>query len=131
MAVTSPGMFPPDCDKFVLWTRPNRTALLGSRNTTMALIAESIGGPGGSGRPVVDETGLAGTYDFFLNFALETVKPTNPFSLGFDIPQDSAPDSAEPSFLQAVKDQLGMKLVPKEVPLQVLVIDHVEQPSPN
>jgi uncharacterized protein (TIGR03435 family) len=95
----------------------------------MAQVAESLPGPGSLGRPVVDETGLVGTYDFFLNFALENVTPPNPFSPEFAITQDS--DSAGPSFLEAVKDQLGMKLVPKELPLQVLVIDHVEQPSPN
>jgi uncharacterized protein (TIGR03435 family) len=30
-----------------------------------------------------------------------------------------------------VKDQLGLKLIPKKAPVRILVIDHIEQPSPN
>jgi uncharacterized protein (TIGR03435 family) len=36
-----------------------------------------------------------------------------------------------PALLEAMKEQLGLKLKPVTAPVQVLVIDHVEQPSPN
>jgi uncharacterized protein (TIGR03435 family) len=35
------------------------------------------------------------------------------------------------SFLEALKDQLGLKLKPTNAPLNVLVVDHVERPSEN
>ena len=36
-----------------------------------------------------------------------------------------------PTFLEALKEQLGLKLVPQTGPVDVLVLDHVEEPSPN
>ncbi len=129
----SPGMFPPNCDLYVLWSLSNHTVLFGSRNTTMAQVAESFPGMGRLGRPVVDETGLAGTYDFFLNFSPEITMPASSGMAmpGFPVPQDPAPEAAGPSFLEAIKDQLGIKLVPKSASIEVLVIDHIEHPSPN
>jgi len=35
------------------------------------------------------------------------------------------------SFLEALKDQLGLKLKPTNAPLSVLVVDHIERPSEN
>ena len=67
-------------------------------------------------RPVVDQTGLTGNYDFTLQFAP---------AVGAD------PDSQAPSIFTAVQEQLGLKLEPAKAPLDVLVIDHVEQPSEN
>lgn len=41
------------------------------------------------------------------------------------------PDSQGTTFLEAVKEQLGLKLESTKAPLYVLVIDHVERPSEN
>ena len=35
------------------------------------------------------------------------------------------------TFREALKDQLGLKLEPQNGPVEVLIIDHIEQPSPN
>ncbi len=121
----TPGVFPPNCDLYVIASGPNHTIRLGSRNTTMAQVADSLPGPGRLGRPVVDETGLTGTYDFVLNFAPENYNAS--LSPGTTVTLDSA----GPTFLEAVKDQLGLKLIPKKTPLRILVIDHIEKPSPN
>jgi uncharacterized protein (TIGR03435 family) len=71
-------------------------------------------------RPIVDETGLAGNFDFTLEFA--------PFS-GPDVAASSS--SALPSIFTALEEQLGLKLKTETAPVEVIVIDHVEQPSQN
>jgi uncharacterized protein (TIGR03435 family) len=69
-----------------------------------------------AGKVVVNRTGLTGSYDVALEWA----------------PDDgSAPDSNSPGFFKAIQEQLGLKLVPAKEPLDVLVLDHVEQPSAN
>ena len=75
-------------------------------------------------RPVIDETGLAGRFDVHLEFARDNAATT------LDNP-GAAPDSAAPSIFTAVQEQLGLKLSPGKVPVEVLVIDHVEKPSEN
>src|SRR2546429_3329863 len=65
-------------------------------------------------RPVLDKTGLKGTYDFSLRWT------------------SAASQSVEhgPSILAAVQEQLGLKLLPSNeqtAPVQVLVVDHAER----
>jgi uncharacterized protein (TIGR03435 family) len=44
----------------------------------------------------------------------------------------SAPPPPQgPSIFTAVEEQLGLKLEGKREPVDVVVIDHIEQPSPN
>jgi uncharacterized protein (TIGR03435 family) len=62
------------------------------------------------GRPVLDNTKLSAHYDVALQW------PT-------------APESSEPLILAAIQEQLGLKLVPRLMPKEFLVIDHVEMPS--
>jgi uncharacterized protein (TIGR03435 family) len=64
--------------------------------------------------PVLNKTGLAGTYDFDLKFVPENA------------PTDS-PNSQFGSIFNAVQEQLGLKLVGQKVPVDFLVIDHVEK----
>jgi uncharacterized protein (TIGR03435 family) len=72
-----------------------------------------------SGRVVVDETGLTGHYDWVLNgIALSPAAAANP-------------DEPTISIFQALPDQLGLRLEPRKAPLEVMVIDHVEEPSAN
>ena len=77
---------------------------------------------GQSGRMVVDRTGLTGSWDFELNFAVEgRGGPGGP-----DVP---AADPNAPSFFTAVQEQLGLKLESTKGPVEVLVIDGVERPT--
>ena len=72
--------------------------------------------------PVIDKTGLTGTYDFTL-----TAAPEPPLTAG-----DSTPPVTDgPSVFAAVQEQLGLKLVPTKVPVETLVVDHIERPTPN
>jgi len=70
-----------------------------------------------TGRPVVDNTGLTGKYDFTLEYT--------PFS------RAAADESGRPPIFTALVEQLGLKLVPSKQPVEVLVIDSIEQPSEN
>ena len=72
------------------------------------------------GRPVIDKTGLTGRYDFDLAFA----------PLGAS-PADAPSDPARPTFFVALEEQLGLKLQSTKGPLDVIVIDSIEQPVPD
>ena len=74
-------------------------------------------------RPIVDRTGLTGKIDFVLEFTLPQLAAGND--------QESGDPSAPPSFVTAVREELGLKLESATAPVQVLVIGHVEQPSAN
>jgi uncharacterized protein (TIGR03435 family) len=69
------------------------------------------------GRMIVDKTGLG---DKKFDFELRWTPDDHP----------SADDSA-PSLLTALQEQIGLKLVPARGLVEVLVIDHMERPSPN
>ena len=75
-------------------------------------------------RPVIDETGLKGDYDFRLHF-LPDLPP--------EIPRDNLPAELleRPSLFDALRDQLGLKLVAQKGPVEHYVIDRLERPSAN
>jgi uncharacterized protein (TIGR03435 family) len=73
------------------------------------------------GRIVEDKTGLTGNYDIELRWTTDDAAPDS----------RSASDSPGPSLFTAMQEQLGLKLESQKAPVQVLLIDHVEQPAPN
>jgi uncharacterized protein (TIGR03435 family) len=79
-------------------------------------------------RQIVDKTGLTGHYDFKLDWA-----PDDGAAQFVNAPNSTSlpPDPSGPSIFTAVQEQLGLKLEPQEGPVEVIVIDHVEQPSAN
>lgn len=82
----------------------------------------------GTDRPVVDQTGLTGRYDFTLNF---TPEPSMAALLGGGpAPAADNPDAA-PDMFAAFQQQLGLKLEQTRAPVDVMVIDNVEKPSEN
>lgn len=68
-------------------------------------------------RPVVDQTGVTGKYDFRLKWAPNQVLEHDP--------------DAAPGIFTAMPEQIGMKLEPVKAPAKVMVIDHIERPSAN
>lgn len=70
------------------------------------------------GRPVIDRTGLKGSYDFKLKWT--------PEGHGGELPAD-----APPGLFTALQEELGLKLEASKGPVRVLVIDHVERPTEN
>jgi uncharacterized protein (TIGR03435 family) len=94
------------------------------RKVTLVFLAEMVGSAPVSGldRLVFDHSGLTGAYDISIEWTPGLVGPTPP---GF------TPDDTGPSFAEALRDQLGLKLESEIGPVDVVVIDHVEQPSAN
>jgi uncharacterized protein (TIGR03435 family) len=85
-----------------------------------------------SDRLVVDRTGLSGGFDFVLHFDNRPIPGAGPFGGLPPTPQaaePAAPDAV--SIFTALEEQLGLKLEPQTAPMEVLVIDHVERPTPN
>ena len=77
-------------------------------------------------RSVLDRTGLKGNFDFRLEWESEPDEPSNS---GTGLIASRM--HTGPSMFKAIEDQLGLKLEPVKGPVDVLVIDHVEQPSGN
>jgi uncharacterized protein (TIGR03435 family) len=76
------------------------------------------------GRVVTDHTGLSGAFDADAVFNPEGLPDWAPLPPG-------APNHDAPSFFGALQEQLGLKLESTKGPVDVLVIDHVEQPTPD
>jgi uncharacterized protein (TIGR03435 family) len=74
-------------------------------------------------RPVVDQTGLAGRYDFDLEFA-----PDERLWGGML----ERPDNTDkPDLFKALQEQIGLRLEATTGSVETIVIDTVEQPSAN
>lgn len=78
------------------------------------------------GRVVVDRSGLTGNWDFDLTYAPEAGRGLP--APGVDPP---APDPNAPSIFTALREQLGLRLEAAKAPVEVLVIDSVQQPVPD
>lgn len=98
------------------------------RHASMTSIARMLSRQIGS--TVVDKTGLTGTYDFTLEFAPEN-RASMPMMRPHDGSDSPAPEAQGPSIFTALQEQLGLKLEAKKEPVDVVVIDHIEQPSAN
>jgi uncharacterized protein (TIGR03435 family) len=93
----------------------SRRGHLTAQEVSMDRLARFLGGPNAKlGRPVVDQTGLDGVYNFDLDWT----------------PENS--DDAHPNIFIALQEQLGLKLEARKAPVAVLVVDHLEKaPSEN
>jgi uncharacterized protein (TIGR03435 family) len=80
------------------------------QNTTTARLAEYLSGQ--AGRPVLDHTGLQGTYDFNLEWAADE-------------------RSGGPSPFAALQEQLGLKVEAVKAPIETVVVERAEKPSAN
>jgi uncharacterized protein (TIGR03435 family) len=94
------------------------------RGVTLQFLADSLSGAENVGRPILDRTGLSGTFDFTLEWA---PGPGGLMPLG----ADEEPDPTGPTFVDALRDQLGLKLESAKGSVEVIVIDHLERPSEN
>lgn len=66
------------------------------------------------GEPIVDMTGISGSFHIKLKCAM-----------------DADPNSTLPSIFTALQEQLGLKLEPSKIPLDTVIIDHIDPPSAN
>ena len=78
------------------------------------------------GRIVMDRTGYMELFDVQLQFRPdETTEAMPP-------PPPGAPDDfANPSILEALQEQLGLRLESTKGPVEIIVVDHIERPSAN
>src|SRR5205814_2070319 len=80
------------------------------------------------GRSVVDRTGLTGNFDIEVKWTPDQMPAGTP-------PPGAPPlppvDPNGPSIFTAIQEQLGLKLESTKAPLDVLVIDHIEAPTPD
>jgi uncharacterized protein (TIGR03435 family) len=116
---------PPPCTVRMIGAalRADKQARLGDfmeGNTSMDRLAEAL--RISAGRPVVNKTGLPGSYRIAMNFDMIGARR----SPSVDPPIDSAP-----SVFTAVQEQLGLKLEPSKAQRNALVIERLERPTPN
>jgi uncharacterized protein (TIGR03435 family) len=79
-------------------------------------------------KPVVNQTGLTGRYDFTLKFTPDSTQIAN---FG-PLPPGAAADlDAPPDIFAAFEHQLGLKLESTKAPVDVMVIEKIERPSEN
>lgn len=101
---------------------PQRVVLPG-RNATMSdfvsLLQRAI-----LDRPVIDKTGLSGRYDFDLEWAPDETQ------FGGGLPPASESATSPPLF-EAIQQQLGLRLEAARGPVDALVVDIAERPSPD
>jgi uncharacterized protein (TIGR03435 family) len=79
-------------------------------------------------KPVVDHTGLQGRYDFTLKWTPDEFQLA---ALGGVKPSVSDNPDAPPDLYTAIQQQLGLSLESTKAPVDVMIIDRVEKPSPN
>jgi uncharacterized protein (TIGR03435 family) len=90
-----------------------------AQGVTMAELATRLSGFASIGRPVQDQTAIAGRFDFQFDFAPATV-----------VSPDTAPPAA-PSIFTALEERLGLQLRSATSAVEYVVIDRAERPTPN
>ena len=117
MPTSDPSKGPQWCMAF---TGMGRVSAQGTMVSDLAMILARL--PAVS-RRVLDRTGLTGRFDFDLEWT-PLVMPLGPAAPG-------VPPDAGPTLFTALQEQLGLKLESAKEAVPVLVIDSVNQPSPN
>jgi uncharacterized protein (TIGR03435 family) len=119
---SSVGALPPLCGLIAHVPSADPGQHYGGRAVPLALLATSLPtmtGLAAMPRPVVDETGLSGLYDFTLSWVHDST------------PDDSSVADNVSNFRDALKKQLGVMLKSDHAPIDFLIVDHVEKPSEN
>jgi uncharacterized protein (TIGR03435 family) len=113
VAKGGPKLQPTKGSKFPNWRTDTSTGHLEGLNWSMQFLAQML--QRATHIPVADQTGIAGSYDIKLRFAPELDQ-----------------DPALPTLYTALRENLGLELKAQQVPMQVLVIDHIDRvPAAN
>ena len=107
-----PGTVPPPGSAAINCGTRGAPGKMTGLGITMVTFARNLSG--GTGRYIIDKTGLEGNYDLELEFT-----------------PDQSADTTGPSLFTAMQEQLGLKLDAQRAPVEVLVIDRVERPTPD
>ena len=105
---------------------PGVLSLVG-RNTTLDGVANALQS-NIVDKPVVNQTGLTGRYDFLLRFTPDASQVAN---FGGLAPGKAADPDAPPDIFSAFQQQLGLKLESTKAFIDVMVIEKIDRPSEN
>jgi uncharacterized protein (TIGR03435 family) len=105
---------------------PGVLALIG-RNTGLDAVANALQS-NVLDKPVVNQTGLTGRYDFNLRFTPDQTQLAN---FGAGAPAPTVDPDAPPDIFAAFEQQLGLKLESTRASVDVMVIEKIERPSEN
>jgi uncharacterized protein (TIGR03435 family) len=115
------GQLPPACGVIAHIPSSAPGQHYGGRAVPLSLFATSVPtmtGLAATPRPVVDQTGLTGLYDFTLTWV-------------HDPSGDDATSDNIANFHEALKTQLGLELKSSHAPISFLIVDHADHPSEN
>lgn len=121
----SPSVVPAVCGGLMSVGVPSAPShvRIGGRKVPLTLLAAHLSEMGQFDRPVLDRTGLSGTFDLVLEWG------PDPASVSAT-PEDHV--DRQTYLEEALQDQLGLKLERQKAPMDVLLIDHVDrQPTEN
>jgi uncharacterized protein (TIGR03435 family) len=104
-----------------------KLGMLPARNATIEEFAQIMQGSV-LDRPVLDQTGITGRWDFTLTW---TPDQSQFAGLGVTVPRPSDDPTAPPDVFTAFVQQLGLKLEATKAQVGVIVIDKVDKPSEN
>jgi uncharacterized protein (TIGR03435 family) len=111
-----------------MWTDPNH---LEARHASMEDLIRELGWMVGN-RTILDKTGLSGSYDFQLH--LNRDQAAQPPRTDSGLPGSGAspdPDAGDTALFTALREQLGLNLELRNLPSDVIVIDHIDRPTAN
>jgi uncharacterized protein (TIGR03435 family) len=131
------GPLPNVCGLMSIRSTGTGEMMVDVRGSTMAQFAQRLSQF--AGRSVLDKTGIAGRFNFHLEFAPEHRMLGQGFPGGHGTGTGNVanannplpPSEPGPNLFFALQEQIGLKLSPEKGPVEVLVIDHVEQPTAN
>lgn len=122
---TSDGRFPLLCGGLLrMQPTHNGRVRYGARSITLAFLASSLSGLTPLEHPLADQTGLAGTFDFSLEWTPEIPAQIDPAI-------EAQIDRSGPVLEDALRDQLGLNVKLRKSSMTIFVLDHVERPSEN
>ena len=96
---------------------------LDSRGVSVGTLADFLSAV--VGRPVVDQTGLTGRFDFHLEYKIDQS------TVGFQGAPDSNDNDNRATIFTALQEQLGLQLKSDTGPREYLVIDRAQKPTEN
>ena len=136
-APTKPGDPPPNlCGVMMMGRTARGDMMIEVRGSTMTQFAQRLSGR--VDHTVVDKTGIAGKFNFHLEFTPDPSMggQAPPGGRGGDpngpaTTNPSPPADAGPTIFAALQEQIGLKLSPERGTVSFLIIDHVERPTAN
>lgn len=134
----APGQAPPNlCGIMMMGPTPKGDMMIEVRGVNMTQFAQRLSGR--VDRTVVDRTGIAGMFNFHLEFTPDPAirGQSVPAGRGGDAgniassTEPALPADPGPNLFVALQEQVGLKLSPDKGPVSFLIVDHVQKPTAN